>query len=132
MPRAQLGYFYPIEGDHGPVDPGFGTGGVDHPSQGLPPGMSGRPDNSLPHPPGHPSHPIVPATPTHPIALPPGTVWPPLPPIGSGKAWAFVAIQGYGHRWIVIDLDANAGHPLPPGPPNVAGHPLPPTPEPRR
>ena len=94
MARAQLGYFFPVEG---PVDPGYG-GGI----------SGGHPSNELPPPPGQPGHPIIPGTPDRPIEAPPGTIWPPLPPsVGGddGLVRALVAIQGYGHRWVVIDTN---------------------------
>lgn len=107
MARAQLGYFFPVEG---PVDPGYG-GGI----------SGGHPSNELPPPPGQPGHPIIPGTPDRPIEAPPGTIWPPLPPsVGGddGLVWALVAIQGYGHRWVVIDTNLQPDNSLPSG-----GHP---------
>lgn len=114
MARAQLGYFFPVEG---PVDPGYGGG------------ISGNhPRNQLPPPPGQPGHPIIPGTPDRPIEAPPGTIWPPLPPTGDdGLVWALVAIQGYGYRWIVIDTNAQPDNSLPSG--GHPGHDLPDAPE---
>jgi putative peptidoglycan lipid II flippase len=120
-----------------PVDPGYGVEGggeagqlpvfpvdPEHPDQGLPPEV----------PPGIPE-------------LPPGTIWPPLPPsIPAGKAIAVVWISGVGSRYAVIDIperpvDPGYGvgeeHPdqgLPPTRPRppTAGQPLPPTGRPPR
>jgi hypothetical protein len=113
----------------GPTDPGYGRpgGGPGHPSgqpipvpppgiwpappgpdQGLPPLNPGAPDQTLPIVPGipiYPAHPIVPigGDPAHPIELPPGSVWPPLPPQITGKVYALVIVYGIGYRWVVID-----------------------------
>lgn len=62
------------------------------PDQGLPPGSSGSP-----------------GVPSHPIALPPGTVWPPLNPGDGvvGKGWLLVIVLGadgkHKAKWIFID-----------------------------
>jgi hypothetical protein len=49
--------------------------------------------------------PIHPVGPSNPIAIPPGTVWPPLPPsVPAGKAIVLVAISGVGYRWAVLDI----------------------------
>jgi hypothetical protein len=106
-----------------------GGGWPGHPDQGLP-GSGGRPDQGLPPlppTPGHPENPIVlpPQAgnlPVFPVApdntlpeIPPGVVWPPLPPsVPQGKAIALVAISGVGYRWTVIDTSLSAGWPLPP------------------
>jgi hypothetical protein len=66
--------------------------------------VPGQPDQGLP-PTIWPGVPIHPASPSHPIALPPGSVWPPLPPtVTPGKALALVVIFGVGFRWVVIDV----------------------------
>jgi hypothetical protein len=103
----------------GPVYPGHGLpGGPVYPSQGLPgEGGSGpRPGHDLPAPPV--AHlppqagqlPIYPGTPSHPIAIPPGVVWPPLgPQVPQGKALAVIWIQGLGYRWTVIDTTLQIG-----------------------
>jgi hypothetical protein len=117
MPRAQLGYFYPLSR---PADPGYGIPGY-APGQGLP-GDQPYPDQGLPGGEDHPSNelppgsnsPIVPGTPEHPIAAPPGTIWPPLPPnIAPGIVWAYVWIRGHGHKWITLDLKPDQGLPPP-------------------
>jgi hypothetical protein len=55
---------------------------------------------------GEVSNPIViPGSPQHPIALPPGTVWPPLPgppPVAPGGKYAILIwIVGVGFRWYI-------------------------------
>ena len=78
--------------------------------------------------------PPIPGVPLPPINLPPGEIWPPLPP-GTPephKAVAIVAIPGVGYRYTVVEL--KPGHPdhgLPSDPPRP-GHELPPSPEPKR
>ena len=80
------------------------------PDQGLPatpPG--GHIDNSLPIVPGVPIYPDagLPEGPGGPSTqpLPPGVVWPPLPPQFTGKVIALVIVFGVGYRWAVLDLD---------------------------
>lgn len=113
-----------------PIDPGWGQGRPLPPVVGggpaKPPTAPGRPDQGLP---GE-EHPEV----TPPIALPPGSIWPPLPEGVHGKYLALVLIAGtpgFAYRYVVIDADLKPGHPLPPG----TAHPMPPTaptPEPKR
>ena len=107
--KAMFAFVIPLDGT--PVDPGYGRpawGG--HPDQGLP--GYGHPDQGLPgygHPDqglpgyGHPGQglPIAPVRPSTPIALPPGT-WPPQLPPGAN----------------VPDID------LPPGPPGRPSQPI--------
>jgi hypothetical protein len=59
-------------------------------------------DNTLP--------PVVTGTPEHPIALPPGTVWPPLGGV-QGDVMILVYIPYVGFRWVVIDADSHPTHP---------------------
>jgi hypothetical protein len=93
--------------------------------------------------PVYPSHPIYPTDkPEHPIAMPPGSVWPPLPPAIKGKILCFIWLVGIGYRWTVIDPSLSPGNDLPPvhghpdhGLPPSPGHPdqgLPPTAQPKR
>jgi hypothetical protein len=133
---------YPSHGLPGfPPHPSHGLpGSPGHPSQGLP-WAPGFPGNDLPggdHVSGQPiipplpptvnpppaavwpGVPVYPASPTHPIALPPGTVYPPLPPTVHGKVLALVAIVGVGYRWLVIDADANRPSTGPVPPPTAA------------
>lgn len=89
--------------------PGF----PDRPSTGLPPTLPPvQPGQPLPRPPSE----VVP-----PIALPPGVIWPPLPPGVSGKYLALVLIGGGGHgahyRYVVIDADLRPSLPIAPGGP---------------
>jgi len=68
-----------------------------------------------PQVPGVPTHPIfLPVEPTHPIALPPGSVWPPLPCDSGvgGKGVLLANIVGVGLRWLSVDLPSE----YPPGP----------------
>lgn len=65
--------------------------------------------------------------------LPPGTIWPPLPPGVHGKFLALVLIgsgRGVRYRYVVVDAGLRPGHPLP-GHPDTGG-PAPPTPQPKR
>lgn len=84
---------WPERPSTGPVPPG-----------GLPP----RPGQGLP---GEP--PTAGQLPE----LPPGTIWPPLPPDVHGKFLALVLIGGMGHgyayRYVVIDADAVPPRPEP-------------------
>jgi hypothetical protein len=123
-------------GSGGPVDPDYGidegdAGGGEYPDIGLPEPPPGiwppltpeHPWRPLPpgteHPGGGPVRPGRPTdpdygvdegtSPEHPIVLPPGTVWPPLPPSVHGKYLALVLIGGGGkgahYRYVVIDAD---------------------------
>jgi hypothetical protein len=156
----------PVDPDYG-IDEGIGIGGgpiypnpppgiwppltPEHPWLPIAPG--GGPSHPI-APGGRPEHPIAPGggggdeRPTHPIELPPGTVWPPLPPGVSGKYLALVLIGGGGmgamYRYVVIDADARPDNELPEGgggghrpshPIAPGGRPdqgLPPTPQPKR
>jgi hypothetical protein len=136
-----------------PVDPGYDLPmrpGIwpnpprpPHVSGGPVPG-GGRPDQGLPPIPAFPNHdlPIFQGGPNNDLPMPPGSVWPPLPPSMDGKYMCFVWIVGVGYRFTVIDtnLEINAGpiippslvpghpdHSLPPVP-GHPGHPLPPAP----
>jgi hypothetical protein len=119
------------------------------PGHGLP-----RPPHVWPRPPrpvkpdqGLPRPPLVPIGPDHPIylppaegggggapdqglPLPPGAVWPPLPPDLEGKVMCFVWIVGVGYRWTVIDTSLKPSQPLPPTevPPAEVDNTLPPPP----
>lgn len=119
----------------------------------VPPTYPVRPDQGLPQPPTiwprPPAPPTVwppqtppPLSPTHPIypggegpnqdlPLPPGAVWPPLPPEIAGPVMVICWVVGVGYRWTVLDPSLQPSQPLPPTP----GHPdqsLPPVAEPRR
>jgi hypothetical protein len=69
----------------------------------LPPGVPVH----LPSGGGTPTQPIfLPGTPEHPIAEPPGTLFPPpIDPGGSleAKSWVLVYIPGLGPYWMVIE-----------------------------
>jgi hypothetical protein len=73
-------------------------------------------------PPLHPSHPIYPGGegPDHELPLPPGAVWPPLPPDIGGKILCFVWVVGIGYRWTVLDPDLKPSHPIEEPEPPVA------------
>lgn len=136
MGQGQLAYIVPLDlptgGSPGvPTHPISGVGG--HPSHPialppLPPGVE-APSHPIVLPPegAEPSHPIIiPGTPEHPIAAPPGTIWPPLDPSDgvAGKALILVWVIGtQKHRWLVVDVPASPEHPwVPPttGKPPVA------------
>jgi hypothetical protein len=136
--------------------------GGEHPDQGLPPQPpSGEhPDQGLPPSGEHPDQGLPPEQPhpQPPIFLPPGAVWPPLPPSIQGPILCFVWIVGVGYRWAAIDpsltpdqgLPGSGGrpsHPIAPGgrPGSGGGRPshpiapggrpdqgLPPQPQPKR
>jgi hypothetical protein len=101
-----------------PSHPIYPSGG--HPSHGLPPAPA-RPDQGLPPSGEHPEHPIE---------LPPGSVYPPLPPSIQGPILCFVWVVGVGYRWVSIDPSLTPSHPI-----RMPGHPdqgLPPTPQPKK
>jgi hypothetical protein len=119
----------------GPVDPGWGIeeGGGDldigYPLPDPPPGIWPplTPEHPWrPLPPGPP--PVVgggPARPERPVdpgygieELPPGTIWPPLPPGVEGKFLALVLIAGspgVKYRYVVIDASLRPDNSLPGG-----------------
>jgi hypothetical protein len=150
MPQGTLAWITPVSGGH----PDQGLPGSEYPDQGLP-GGGGRPTRPShpvalpplppgvappialpptlwpPTPPGEggPTNPIViPGTPEHPIALPPGMVWPPLDPSDGvqGKALLLAWVVGTGkYRWVVVDVpEGPSTLPLP-------GGGLPPRPQPK-
>lgn len=146
----------PVDPDYG-IDEGIGIGGgpiLPNPPPGIWPPLT--PEHPwLPIAPGgEPTHPIAPGGggggehPEHPIVLPPGSIWPPLPPGVSGKYLALVLIGGGGqgamYRYVVIDADQRPDNELPSGgggghrpshPAAPGGRPdqgLPPTPQPKR
>jgi hypothetical protein len=95
-----------------PLPPGF-WGGVAPPSV----------DNTLPVPPVAGNLPVFPGTPEHPIAAPPGTIWPPLPvhlpspPSGSpDNLLVIVWVPGVGYRYVVVDPSLHPDQGLPPHP----------------
>jgi hypothetical protein len=118
-----------------PVDPSFGFPvfptvwpkpplGIWPPPQPVYPSLPIYPtdsiDNSLPSHPGGPGKPGggQPGGPDQglPGGLPPGSVWPPLPPEIGGKILAICWLVGIGYRWVVIDPSLKPGFPLPPTP----------------
>jgi hypothetical protein len=93
--------------------------------------------------PVRPSHPIYPGIgPDHELPMPPGSVWPPLPPEIKGKILCFVWIVGVGYRWTVIDPSLHIDNAPPgsqpgidntlPGSGNRPSNELPPHPQPKR
>lgn len=150
---------YPVRPDHDlptppnrwpmpprPVRPGHDLPGrPPHVGGGPAPGRPDRPDQGLPPSGARPGHDLpVPISPSHPIylpppgvdnalPLPPGAVWPPLPPsLGETELLCFVWIVGIGYRWTVIDTSLKPGMPLPPTTvPPVVDNTLPETPEPK-
>jgi hypothetical protein len=74
-----------------------------------------------------PTHPIyMPGGPNNELPLPPGSVWPPLPPSVTGEIMCMIWIVGIGYRWTVIDADARPEHPIAPPPAYASGQPVPP------
>jgi hypothetical protein len=112
-----------------PVDPDYGLPAP--PTVWPQPPRPVDPDYSVPIP-ISPSHPIYyPGAPNHDLPLPPGAVWPPLPPYVStgpvGQVMCFVWIPGIGYRWTTIDLNLQPTHPIviPPSTvPGVPTHPI--------
>jgi len=109
-----------------PVDPGYGLPsrptvwpkppvGIWPPPHPVYPSLPIYPTDGIDNsPPGQPEKPGgTPGTPGHLPALPPGSVWPPLPPIIQGKILAFAWLVGIGYRWVVIDPSLKPGFPLP-------------------
>lgn len=121
-------YILPV-GSGGEIDNTL-PGGGNYPSQGLPGGSGVRPSHPIVLPPlpgvwpppgqpslpivlppeggaGSPSHPIyIEGSPEHPIAEPPGHIWPPLPPsVPPGKKALLVKVIGEpGVHWLVVDV----------------------------
>jgi hypothetical protein len=112
----------------------------------MPPTYPVDPDYGLPVPPTvwpRPPQPVdpsygipIPIAPTHPIymppvgpnndlPLPPGSVWPPLPPSITGEIMCLVWIVGAGYRWTVIDTALQPEHPIAQPPLYPSHHPLP-------
>ncbi|HEX7199488.1 MAG TPA: hypothetical protein VF213_08420 [Dongiaceae bacterium] len=132
LPSPPPGIWPPLtpENPWRPVDPGYGIPGGRPPHVGggpaRPPGAGGRPDQGLP---GEGTE-VEP-----PMVLPPGAIWPPLPPDVHGKFLALVLVGGMGHgvkyRYVVIDADAK-----PPHRPGRPEHPIAPggpdSPQPKR
>lgn len=128
LPLPPPGIWPPLtpENPWRPIDPGFGVG--------RPPTVGGGPARP-PVTPGRPEQPL-PETPEvePPIVLPPGAIWPPLPPDVHGKFLALVLVGGMGHgvkyRYVVIDADAKPPHrPGRPEHPIAPGGPDTPTPK---
>lgn len=136
MPKKY--WIVPVPG--GPVDPGYGVPGAGpvDPGYGIegpetePPTVGGGPLPPLPGiwpPPGRPTHlpapspptaenPIVlPEEPGHPLPLPPGTIWPPLPPDfdHGGKKAILIWVVGVGKRWFIYDPSQLPPRPEPKG-----------------
>lgn len=119
----------PGEGE-GPVDPDYGVDEGDLPAvepPDPPPGIwppltPEQPWRPIPDWPERPSTGLPPTPPAggvgrpperpvpEPPELPPGAIWPPLPPGVHGKYLALVLIGGGGHgahyRYVVVDADA--------------------------
>ena len=105
-----------------PIDPGWGVGFPDRPSTGpVPPGRPPVAGQPLPRPPGSPDQGLpgegggeagqLPS-------LPPGMIWPPLPPGVHGKYLALVLIagaRGVRYHYTVIDASLRPSHPIAPG-----------------
>ena len=132
----------PAYGGSRPVDPGFGHGGGEHPSHRppwhrpeieFPPGPTdpdwgieagAHPEHPvyLPlDPPGQPDQGLPPVAGQLPGVLPPGSIWPPLPPGAPPGLHAFlIFISGVGYRYGVLEVPVTPGQGLPghPGAPD--------------
>lgn len=109
-----------------PVDPGYGL--PTPPTVWPQPPRPAHPDNSLPPIQARPSHPIYlppPGAPDNSLPLPPGAVWPPLPPELEGEILVIAWIPGVGWRWTTIDTDLQPTPPIA-QPPLYPSHELPP------
>jgi hypothetical protein len=109
-----------------PVDPGYGLPAP--PTVWPQPPRPVDPDYGMPVPIA-PTHPIYlpPVGPNNDLPLPPGAVWPPLPPSVTGQIMAFIWVVGVGYRWTTIDTDLKPTHPIviPPSTvPGVPTHPI--------
>jgi hypothetical protein len=108
-----------------PTDPDYGLDTGHRPSNELPGEGEGEehPDQGLPGRGPRPSHPIHPggggAHPDHELPMPPGAVWPPLPPSVQGPVMCFVWIVGVGYRWTVIDPSLTPDQGLPGDQPEI-------------
>jgi hypothetical protein len=108
----------PMPGRPGHVGGGPTLPEVDNTLPGDQPGIDntlpgGRPpniDNTLPG-----SQPGIDNT-LPPVDLPPGAVWPPLPPTIQGEVMCLVWIVGVGYRWTTIDPSLSVGNPIAPTP----------------
>lgn len=103
-----------------PVDPGWGL--PTRPDRWPIPPRPVDPQYGVPECPLTPEHPIY-LPPGDPPVLPPGSVWPPLPPGVTGQLLCFAWIVGVGYRWIVIDTNLKPTHPIAP-PPLTPEHPI--------
>jgi len=111
---------HPIAPPTYPVDPGYGIPTI----PGIWPSPPAFPDHSLPIAPVLPTHPIYrPEAPNNDLPLPPGAVWPPLPPSVDGQVLCFVWVVGIGYRWTVIDPSLQPSHPIVLPPSTVPPHP---------
>jgi hypothetical protein len=114
MPEAYLALITPLTGAHPaqplpvpPVYPSHGLPGGGYPDQGLPGEghPDGRPDQGLP--------------------VPPGTIYPPLPPElpPSLAGQTVVAVKRPGQDWVVKSYPPGPAHPIAPTPPTPAPKP---------
>ncbi len=110
--------YHPGHPDHGlpsggrPVDPGFGNRPWNPVDPGFGQGGTGQVDNSLPSIPGLPSN-GLPHVPGDPVTLPTPL---PTPPADLSSDLVVAVWNPNKKAWTVTswDLDASAGHPLPP------------------
>jgi hypothetical protein len=107
-----------------PVDPGYGLP--------LPPTVWPQPPRPVdpaygvpvPIAPAHPIY-LPPVGPNHDLPIPPGAVWPPLPPSVTGQVMCLVWLVGIGYRWTTIDASLKPAHPIvPPSAVPEPGHPI--------
>jgi hypothetical protein len=126
MPGGEYPSHHPLPPTY-PVDPNYGLP--------IPPTVWPMPPRPEPPDPEYgvpmpiaPTHPIyMPGAPNNDLPLPPGSVWPPLPPSVTGEIMCMVWIVGIGYRWTVIDADLKPEHPVaPPAYPSHQPVPVPP------
>jgi hypothetical protein len=121
--KRMIARIIPIEGPDGEVDPDYGV-------EGRPPHIGGGPIVLPPlpgiwPPPGKPNFPVHPWLPGHgqgsghfpifitppdngTLPVPPGNIWPPLPPDSgiAGKVAILILVVGVGYRWFIYEAPA--------------------------
>jgi hypothetical protein len=110
-----------------PVDPDYGLPAP--PTVWPQPPRPVDPDYSVPVPisPSHPIYMPAPGAPDNSLPLPPGAVWPPLPPALEGDFLVIVWIPGVGWRWTAIDTGLAPTQPIAQPPLYPSHQPVPPS-----
>ena len=100
-----------------PVDPGYDIPNPPNiwPQPPRPEGPDSGYDKPIAIRPDLPIY-LPPSGPDNELPMPPGSVWPPLPPGVTEQVLCLVWIVGVGYRWTVIDPSLSAGYPLVPPP----------------